>query len=137
MENLAFNDGQSFFDYQCHYGDTDIQPKKGVVAIVLDARKEFGVSEAVKIKPDGTQLASIRVAAPDGGFKTMAETPTAGSGMKLSPGDVVIWVPVERNTKNPMAVLDDRAEWYGFIVAIVKPELNISNGRFEVIEQYA
>jgi hypothetical protein len=134
---LTFKDGEAFFQYQCMYGETHITPKRGVVALVLDARSQFGAEDAVKQKPDGTQMAVIRVAAPDGGFTTMAETPSPGSGTKLSPGDVVIWVPLERNESFHRAAIDPRAAWIGFIVAIVAPEINVRAGSFSILEQFA
>ncbi len=134
---LPFKDGEAFFEYQCRYGEIEIQQKRGVVALVLDARSQFGATEAVKQKPDGTQLAVIRVAAPDGGFTTMAETPGPGSGTKLTPGDVVIWVPLERNEDFHRALVDARAAWMGFIVAVVAPEINLRSGSFKILEQFA
>ena len=134
---VTFKDGNAFFQYQCMYGETEILPKRGVVALVLDARQEFGAQEAVKQKPDGSQLAVLRIAASDGGFKTMAETAGPGNGKSLKPGDAVIWVPVQRNEEFHRATLDARAAWMGFIVAVVAPELNLRTGSFKILDQFA
>lgn len=123
--------GAEFLRYQCKYGHTRIQPKQGVVALVLDAAKEFGVAAAVKIEPDGRQMAALRVASDDGGFLVMATTPTA-KGDRLHPGDTVIWVPLEHTPSAVPPGTDPRFGWVGFIVAKVKPEVDLAKRDFDV-----
>lgn len=65
---LQLKSGTAFFEYQCKFGETEIRPNHGVVAVVLDSSKEFGTANAVKIEPDGIQVAALRVASRDGGF---------------------------------------------------------------------
>ena len=105
---------ESFFRLQCKYGDTKIEKGKGIIAIVLDASKEFPkIPDAVKIEPDGSQLALLKVISEDGGFITTAKTPSS-KGDRLVPGDVVAWVPVGYNDA-PLP--DKRMCWVGLIRA--------------------
>ena len=90
---FVFRDGSAMFPMQCKYGDTTIEPKKGLVALVSDAWKEFDLPTAVKIDADGSQTAVLRVASDDGGFVVIAKTPP-GRGDPLQPGDLVMWVPM-------------------------------------------
>jgi len=90
---LYFKSGAAFLEYQCKYGHTEIVENTAIIALVLDARKELGRWSAVLIGEDGSQAALLRVASDDGGFIVSATTPSA-DGEKLSPDDVVIWVPM-------------------------------------------
>lgn len=134
---LPFKNGEAFLEYQCKYGHTKIQPKQGIVALVLDARREFGAEQATKVEDDGRQMAMLRVASEDGGFVVPAWTPTGG-GDALKPDDVVVWVPVEY-TKPAMekaADLDPRFSWVGFIVAKVAPEIDTTNPELKLLCRY-
>jgi hypothetical protein len=134
---LHFKNGAAFLEYQCQFGHTDIQPRQGIVALVLDAKKEFGVSQSVKVEADGQQMAMLRVASEDGGFIVPAYTAT-GNGDRLKPDDVVIWVPVEyaqQSLKNAENV-DPRFGWVGFIVAKVAPEINTHSQEFNLLCRY-
>src|SRR5690242_6712658 len=93
LPRLIYESGEASFRSQCQYGFTDIIEGQGIVAIVLDTREEFGTEVAVKVQPSGCQLAAIRVASPDGGFRSFAET-ASPSGDRLKPGDLVVWVPM-------------------------------------------
>ena len=85
----------AFFKRQCKYGDTKIEPGKGVVAMVLDASREFpGIPVAVMVEADGSQQAVLKVISEDGGFIVVAGTPP-GKGEPLKLGDIVEWVPRE------------------------------------------
>lgn len=134
---LPFKSGAAFLEYQCKFGHTDIQPKQGIVALVLDAKKEFGVSEAVKVEPDGQQMAILKVASEDGGFIVAARTPT-GAGDRLKPDDVVIWVPLEYagDAVDKASGMDPRFGWVGFIVAKVAPEIDTANPEFKLLCRY-
>lgn len=134
-QKLPFKSGAAFLEYQCKYGHTDIRPKQGIVALVLDSKKEFGTSEAIKVEPDGRQTATLLVASEDGGFMVSAQTPT-GKGDRLQPDDVVIWVPVQHVPDLTPAGLDKRFGWVGFIVAKVKPEIDMMNPDFDVVCGY-
>lgn len=123
---LPFKDGEAFFEYQCKYCETRLVQNQGEIALVIDAAKEFGVPSAVKVEEDGRQLAAIKVASKDGGFIIPAYTAT-GKGDKLMPGDVVIWVPVEYSEEVGESAEDPRLGWVGYIVAKVKPEIDMSS----------
>jgi hypothetical protein len=132
---LRFKSGAAFFEMQCKYGMTELKQNQGIVALVLDAKKEYGVSVPVKIEKDGRQLAIIKVAAEDGGFVVPAYTPTE-KGEPLTPGDVVIWVPMSFVEKVSEAFGDPRAGWVGFIVAKVAPEMDMTNGPVKLLCRY-
>jgi hypothetical protein len=119
---FVFKSGASFFELQCKYGDTKIEKGKGVVAIILDAREEFGTPVAVKVEQDGRQVAVLRVASEDGGFVVTSQTPS-GTGDRLHPGDIVVWVPSDHSEEVGEVFQDERSGWIGFIRAKVKPEL--------------
>lgn len=134
---LVFKSGADFVDYQCKFGHVDIKPKEGIVAVVLDAVAEFGVSRPVKVEEDGRQLTMLRVASEDGGFVVPAYTAT-GKGDRLEPGDVVIWVPVEYNKSEVERAegVDPRFGWVGFIVAKIEPELDMNKPDFNIVCYY-
>lgn len=135
-QKLPFKDGAGFLEYQCKYGFTDIRPKQGIVALVLDSKKEFGTATPVKVDERGVQTATLKVASEDGGFIVSAQTPS-GKGDPLRPGDVVIWVPLQHigDAAVPDG-LDKRFGWVGFIVAKVEPEIDLANPNFNIISRY-
>jgi hypothetical protein len=137
VQKLVFKP-EGFLDYQCEYGHTEILPQKqGIVAMVLDAQKEFGTSKPVTWKPDGTQQAVLKVASEDGGFIVNSQTAKPG-GEPLAPGDIVLWLPWQY-MEHPLieeADLDKRFGWVGFIVAKVKPEVDQANPNLQVICRY-
>lgn len=134
---LVFKSGEAFLEFQCKYGHTEIIPGQGVVAYVIDAAKEFGVQNAVRRQPNGTQLAMLKVASEDGGF-LVASTTATGMGDDLKAGDYVIWVPAQYNSPMVNAVneVDPRFGWIGFIVAKIKPEIDPSAGNFTILSRY-
>jgi hypothetical protein len=110
---------EAFFRLQCEFGDTNITVGKGMVAIVLDASREFpGIPYPVKIEPDGKQLALIKVISEDGGFIVPTTTPSA-KGDRLVPGDVVMWVPSRYEDTAAQSSPDKRFGWVGLIRAKV------------------
>src|SRR3974377_1283581 len=106
----------AFFKHQCKYGDTRIEPGKGVVAMVLDASREFpGIPVAVMVEADGSQQAVLKVISDDGGFIVVAKTPP-GKGEPLKLGDFVEWMPREFIYSEVMGP-DRRIGWVGLIRA--------------------
>ncbi|PIE16426.1 MAG: hypothetical protein CSA68_02405 [Rhodobacterales bacterium] len=134
-QKLPFKSGEAFFEYQCKFGHTEIKPKQGIVALVVDSTKEFGTQEAVKVEADGTQLVTLKVASDDGGFLVVAHT-ASGRGDRLRPDDVVIWVPLMYSKEIGGAGVDERFGWAGFVVAKVKPEIDMANPSFDIISRY-
>lgn len=134
-QKLPFKSGAAFLEYQCKFGQTDIRPKQGIVALVLNCSKEFGTADPVKVESDGRQGAALKVASEDGSFIVMAQTPS-GQGDRLKPDDVVIWVPVSHSKEIVPDSMDDRFGWVGFIVAKVKPEIDMANPNFGIICKY-
>jgi len=133
--NLVFKSPEAFFRNQCEFGDTDVVPKKGIVAIVIDTKKDFGTKDAVQIQKDGTQIAMLKVASADGGFPVVARTPLAGGG-KLKPKDLVLWVPMLWSNDIVPPDVDERFGWVGFIVAKLKPEIDMRKNGFTIVCHY-
>jgi hypothetical protein len=132
---LIFNNGQDFFEYQCKFGQTGIQPERGIVALVLDASKEFDARDPVKIEDDGRQSVVLKVASEDGGFIVMAQTPT-DKGDHLKPNDAVIWLPMTYAEEIVPEGTDTRFGWIGFVIAKIKPEIDMANPSFDTICDY-
>jgi hypothetical protein len=127
---------KAFFDLQCKYGDVQIEKGKGIVALVLDPSQEFPeFSEPiVKIEPDGSQQALIKVISEDGGFIVLAKTPS-GSGDRLKPGDFVVWVP--DTLMGRLEVMSDkRSGWVGLIRAKINWMEVGTTGPFQLVCRY-
>lgn len=135
LPNLIYKSGEAFFELQCKYGLTEIKEGQGVVALVLDAKKDLGTSVAVKIQPSGCQLATLKVASSDGGFKTFAETASA-NGDRLKPGDLVIWVPMAHMKELAEKAGNHRQGWMGLIVAKIAPEADPNTNEMTVLSRY-
>ncbi|MDP2802490.1 MAG: hypothetical protein Q8O26_11470 [Phreatobacter sp.] len=119
-EALVFKSGEAFFEYQCKFGHTTLEKDKGIVGLILDARRHFGTQIAVKLQDD-RQVAAVRVASDDGGFVVLAQTPNNGD--PLQPGDLVVWVPQTYMSELGNALPDKRAGWVGLILYKIAPEL--------------
>lgn len=132
---FMFTDVNSFFRMQCKYGDTKIELNKGVVAIVLDAGEIAPGVPPIKVEPDGSQTAAIRVASEDGGFIVLAKAP-AGHGDVLKPGDAVMWVPSAYSEQVAAASPDKRSGWVGLIRAKIKTEVGDVGSNWEIICRY-
>jgi hypothetical protein len=132
---LLFKTGEAFFEMQCEFGCTELRKDQSIVAIVLDAKKKFGMPAAVEIKPNGNQLVTIRVASQDGGFFTVAETNSNG-GDRLKPGDLVVWVPVAYHQEIAKTLGDERSGWVGPLIAKIAPEANPNDNELKVICRY-
>jgi hypothetical protein len=132
---LYFKSGQAFFEYQCEYGYTDIVVNSAIIGLVLDAERELGAPTPISIAPDGSQLAPLRIASPDGGFLVFANTPTA-KGEKLQPGDVVLWVPSIYVKEAGEKMEDSRSGWVGLIRAKVRPEIDSRSPSFAIACRY-
>jgi hypothetical protein len=112
---LFFTDSSALFKLNCKYGDTQIEPNKGVAAIVVDETKEFDVPDGIILDPEGRQTVVLRVASEDGGFLVVAKT--AGRGPLLNPKDAVIWVPYIFSEEVAKVSPDKRFGWVGLIRA--------------------
>lgn len=135
LKTLHFKTNQEFFDYQCQYGVTDIQPNRGIVAIVIDAVAEFGAQASVHYSEEGISRAILRVASTDGGFIAVAET-AGPSDKPLKPGDLVVWVPIERQQFLENAVGDERTAWLGLILAEINPVIDPATGTLDVARRF-
>lgn len=132
---LVFKSGQDFFEYHCKFMDTKIQREKPLVAIVLDAKLDFNAQIAVKTDERGIQIAALRVASDDGGFITFSETLSAG-GERLSPGDVVAWLPCKYSPESAKSFGSHESGWIGLIFAKIAPEIDTAGGQMKLICHY-
>ena len=132
---LVFKDGQAFFEYQCRFGCTSVVPNTGMIALVVDARKELGAEDPVTYNPKKGQLAVLRVISDDGGFRVFASTPSA-KGDRLTPGDIVIWVPTVYSKEVGAGMEDRRTGWIGMIRAKVAPEIRLDSSEFRILSHY-
>ena len=105
--------------------------------MVVDPRDEFPeIPHPVKIEPDGTQMALLKVISEDGGFRVMATTPS-GKGDRLVPGDVVAWVPFAYQDMDQLSDRDDkRIGWAGLIRGKVRWMEMGTSGPFELFCRY-
>jgi hypothetical protein len=128
---------KSFFELQCKYGDVRIEKGKGIIAMVLDPTREFPeFPDAVKVEPDGSQLALLKVISEDGGFIVQAKTPS-GSGDRLKPGDFVLWVPdTLMEIPDTFEIPDKRLGWVGLIRAKINWMEVGTTGPFQLICRY-
>jgi hypothetical protein len=131
--DLRFTNSASLFEMACKYGHTEIGLNQGMLAVVLDAKKEFGTPQPVKLEADGTQTAVLRVVSEDGGF--VVPSKTLGRGPPLSPDDAVIWVPVAFSDEVARLSSDRRCGWVRRIRAKVNFPASFKNP-FENITRY-
>jgi len=132
---LIFKSGEAFFQSQCKFGVTEIKEKQGIIALVLDPRKEKGSDTPVQLGPDGRQYALLKVVSGDGGFDVIAGTRSA-NGDRLKPGDLVMWAPYKHVPELAEKHGDHRKGWIGFIIAKIAPELDPAVNEFAVICRY-
>jgi hypothetical protein len=101
--------------------ESPLEENASLPGVVLDAVKMFGTPAAVKIEPDGSQIAKLRIASDDGGFIVIAGT--AGSrGPRLQPGQFVLWRAGKYAPGVAKTSQDKRIGWVGLIVGTLKPE---------------
>ncbi len=78
-------------------GHKGVQPHKGsVAALVLDLRTTHAQKESVVGDDRGTQLVAVHVANHGRHSVTLSETAKQFGVKKLSPGDIVLWTPLEK-----------------------------------------
>lgn len=130
---LVFTSSASLFKMTCKYGHVKIKLNRGLLAVVIDAKQEFGTPEVVKTEADGTQTAALRVVSEDGGFVVMSRT--VGRGPPLSPDDAVIWVPTAFSEEVGGLSEDKRLGWVGLIRARVNFPASHKNP-FENLTQF-
>lgn len=133
--DLVFKNSRAFFEYWCKFGSTEIQANTPLLAIVVDAAKEYGTREPVQRRPDGIQNAALRVASSDGGFNIMPSLTATANGDPLQPGDLVMWVPMAWHEKLADEFGDARQGWIGLIVAKVAPILT-ATGSFTILSRF-
>ena len=134
-DRLPFKTTRGFFEMQCKYGSTRLEPGLGIVAIVNDGQKIFGAGNYVDVL-FGVQKAMLKVASDDGGFEMMSET-ASPNGELLKPDDLVIWVPHHQSPDFARIFPDKRSAWIGtIIVAKVAPVISLTDGEFTILCSY-
>ena len=121
---VIFADGTAALDYACKYLECPLRERSFLPAVVLDARNELGSKQPVETRPDGKQVAVLRVASADGGFAVIAST-LGPHGPKLAPGDLVAWQAgkYRQDLAQSVGAVDERSGWVGLIIGTLKPEL--------------
>lgn len=138
VPDMIFRTEVEFFSYHCNLADEHIEPNHGLVAIVLDATKEFRQGTPVRIAEDGAQTAKLKVASKDGGYPVIADTQT-NKGERLKPGDLVIWVPkahLGEEFRKHGYQGDMRSAWEGWITAKIEPVLVRNGDGFSIVSSY-
>ena len=136
MPPLIFKDGPAALEYACKYLDCPLQEGSFLPAVVLDPRQLFGAPTAVRVLPDGSQTAMLRVASSDGGFMVLASTAGA-KGPRLQAGDFVAWQAAKHSDQvaTSMGTKDTRSGWVGLILGTLKTEHR--DGRWIGHERFA
>lgn len=124
---LRFKTNQAAFEYACGYMDCELAPGKLIPALVQSANKIVGSSWDVIREEDGEQTATLKVASRDGGFLVVAVT-LSQEMPDLQVGDFVGWHAGMFKPDLAATADDERFGWIGFIVAILKPELDPKRG---------
>jgi hypothetical protein len=125
---LSFKDGKAAFIYSCEFMDCTLREGSMLPALVLDSREEFGTKTAIAVNDKGLQTCVLRVASDDGGFIVPAQTAGA-KGPTLKPGMLVGWQARAYSADIAKKSPDDpRFGWIGFIVVVLKPDLDINKG---------
>ena len=135
VKKLPFKSNEGFFEFYCKYGQTEIRSGEGIVALVVDSKKEFGASQSTKIRAGEIQTVAMKVASKDGGFLGFAQT-ASGRGDRLYAGDLVIWTPMTHLKESVADGMDERSRWIGLIVAKIEPVIDLTNHQFEIISDY-
>jgi len=121
---LPFKSNQGAFEYCCRFMNCAVGENVMFPAIVVDSAKEFGTATSVSKKPDGIQLAAVKVPSDDGGFVVMAET-LSNRGPLLKPGQLVAWRAMMYSQEVGGAIQkaggDKRSGWIGVIFATLEP----------------
>src|SRR6478672_13142092 len=112
-ENRRFPDAESFFEWYCANGHTEISCGQPCVAYVREDMTGAAGSYFGKIPSDGSQVLRLSVACPNGDIDTFA--PHLAQSGPLIGGDLVAWVPTKLH---PVS-----GRWVGMIVASLEPEL--------------
>lgn len=123
---LVFKDGAAAIAFASDTLDCSILKGRSLPALVLDARVELGLREAVPISSMGDKTYAIRVPGADGGFVVLAICPIQSA--TIQPGDLVCWTPEHHLEGLTPKGQDSRIGWVGLIDAILFPEFDMERG---------
>lgn len=118
---LAFKSGTAALEYACKFMECPLRTGVSLPAVVLDSRTHFDMRTAVKVQPDGNQVAALRVAAEGGGFIVLATT-AGPRGPRLQPGQLVVWHAMTYDSDLAQTGTDRRLGWVGLIIGTLRPE---------------
>ena len=136
---LHFNYNEGGFQYACKYLKSEIHAKQTLTAIICNsAHEDDTLCLMLETMNKGKNIYAayiLKIASDDEGFKALGlcykKTAT------LRAGDLVFWVPMQRNPAFLMIAPDKRAAWMGGIVAKLAPSYSMKSGNFEILERYA
>jgi|GEM_PF-2389540 len=109
------------FAQACADGPEDIVPEQPMIAIVMDAKSEFGADEPIALESDGCARLTLRVATKDGGFIALSKT-THPAKQAIEVGDLVCWVPLKHDAELASQANDERFGWIGLVFATLEPQ---------------
>ena len=119
---LHFKDGAAAVEYASRFMVCKLTLGAELPAVVLDARTQFGATEAVRVTEDGVQTAALQVCGDGGGFVTLSQT-AGPKGPKLAPGDLVLWRAFQYLEDMGKRSPDKRSGWVGLITGVLAPTL--------------
>jgi hypothetical protein len=138
-EILHFKGNEGAFDYACKYFDDGIKEKQALTAILLDPAKQSDTLQLMletMSKGENIYTAYIlKIASADGGFKALGLC--YNKTAQIRGGDLVFWVPMQRNPAFSTITPDNRSAWMGGIVAKLAPSYSLKSGSFEIVERFA
>ena len=124
---LFFKDTNAAFEFACEYLLTDLTSGAILPALVMDSAAALGGGAAVRLRPDGIQIAMLRISSKDGGYMVVA-TSASAAGPNLQPGDLVAWQAGVAVPELAPQFADSRSTWAGLILAKLKPEYRAEHG---------
>ena len=119
-DSLTFKTANEAFDHACKEHNCIIVPEQPLLAIVLDAKAEFGDDQPITFEGDGCARLTLKVASEDGGYVVLSRT-TKPPKQPLNVGDLVCWVPIKHDAPLSHQANDERFGWIGLVFATLEP----------------
>lgn len=138
LPDLHFKGNREAFEYACQYMSGEIREKQALAALVVDGSN---FQDAVQVliqqfeaKSDENIFDTYRVKVSGDGSGFDAPALCYKKGATIVPGDLVYWVPMQRD---PMLQMlgDGPSDWIGGIVAKLTPTLSMQDG-WVIAEHY-
>jgi len=119
-DNQTFPSTRTAFEHACREHDCAIVEETPMLAIVLDAKLEFGATHSITVEQDGCFQVTLKVASEDGGFVLLSRT-TRPPKHPLNVGDLVCWVPLRHDLGLAQETNEHRFGWAGLVFATLEP----------------